>query len=103
LLGKSGFLINSHDPLCGHVLKHIRQNCLTRLRYSVANMGRASQKLKTKRCCVSARCALTVFGLVFGVRYAHTGFGSSFLGLAVHSPFVSLRAGDKIGEKARTV
>jgi hypothetical protein len=65
LLGKSGFLINSHDPLRVHVLKHIRQNSLTRLRYSVADMGTHSQN----RCCVRARCALTVvFGLVCAKR-----------------------------------
>jgi hypothetical protein len=40
LLDWSGFLINSHDPLRGHVLKHIRQNSLTRLRYSVAEQGK---------------------------------------------------------------
>jgi hypothetical protein len=47
------------------------------------------------------------FVLDFGVRDAHTGFGSSILGfvlaLVFQSPSVSLRAGDKIGEKARTV
>ena len=43
LLGRSGFLINSHDPLRVHVLKHIRQNSLTRLRYSVAEQGREKQ------------------------------------------------------------
>jgi hypothetical protein len=47
LLGRSGFLINSHDPLRGHVLKHIRQNSLTRLRYSVADEGMKEQKTKT--------------------------------------------------------
>jgi len=31
------FLINAHDPLRVHVLKHIRQNSLTGLRYSVVN------------------------------------------------------------------
>jgi hypothetical protein len=40
LLGRSGFLINSRDPLRVHVLKHIRQNSLTRLRYSVADEGK---------------------------------------------------------------
>jgi len=39
LLGRSGFLINSHDPLRGHVLKHIRQNSLTSLRHSAAHRG----------------------------------------------------------------
>ncbi len=39
LLDWSGFLINSHDPLRGHVLKHIRQNSLTSLRYSAAHRG----------------------------------------------------------------
>jgi len=39
LLDRSGFLINSHDPLRGHVLKHIRQNSLTSLRYSAAHRG----------------------------------------------------------------
>jgi hypothetical protein len=48
LLGWSGFLINSHDPLRGHVLKHIRQNSLTRLRYSVADEGNEGRKPKTK-------------------------------------------------------
>jgi hypothetical protein len=43
LLGWSGFLINSHDPLRGHVLKHIRQNSLTSLRYSAAHRGRKSK------------------------------------------------------------
>jgi hypothetical protein len=44
-------------------------------------------------------------GLDFGVRYAHIWFCSSLwcAGLAVNSLSVSLRAGDKIGEKARTV
>ena len=36
----SDFLINSHDPLRGHVLKHIRQNSLTSLRYSVEEQGK---------------------------------------------------------------
>ena len=39
MLDWSGFLINSHDPLRGHVLKHIRQNSLTSFRYSVAEQG----------------------------------------------------------------
>ena len=39
LLDWSGFLINSHDPLRGHVLKHIRQNSLTSLCYSAAHRG----------------------------------------------------------------
>ena len=39
LLDWSGFLINSHDPLRGHVLKHIRQNSLTSPRYSVTEQG----------------------------------------------------------------
>jgi hypothetical protein len=43
LLDWSGFLINSHDPLRGHVLKHIRQNSLTSLRYSAAHMGGKSE------------------------------------------------------------
>jgi hypothetical protein len=46
LLGWSGFLINSHDPLRGHVLKHIRQNSLTRLRYSVAEQGKETKNTK---------------------------------------------------------
>jgi hypothetical protein len=49
LLDWSGFLINSHDPLRGHVLKHIRQNSLTSLRYSVADRGKKSGNLKTKQ------------------------------------------------------
>jgi len=48
LLGWSGFLINSHDPLRGHLLKHIRQNSLTSLRYSVAEQGKEKQKSKAK-------------------------------------------------------
>jgi hypothetical protein len=48
LLVWSGFLINSHDPLRGHVLKHIRQNSLTSLRYSVADEGNEKQKCKFK-------------------------------------------------------
>ncbi len=43
LLDWSGLLINSHDPLRGHVLKHIRQNSLTSLRYSAALRGRKSE------------------------------------------------------------
>jgi hypothetical protein len=39
LLDWSSFLINSHDPLRVHVLKHIRQNSLTSLRYSAALRG----------------------------------------------------------------
>ena len=39
MLDRSGFLINSHDPLRVHVLKHIRQNSLTCLRSSVADDG----------------------------------------------------------------
>ncbi len=46
LLTGSGFLINSHDPLRVHVLKHIRQNSLTRLRYSVAEQGMEKQNAK---------------------------------------------------------
>jgi hypothetical protein len=57
LLDKSGFLINSHDLLRSHVLKHIRQNSLICLCYSVAEMGIENQK----RFCVRARRALTVF------------------------------------------
>jgi len=59
LLDWSGFLINSHDPLRGHVLEHIRQNSLTSLRYSVADEGNES-----RRCCVRKR---TVFGIVASV------------------------------------
>ena len=44
MLDGSGFLINSHDPLRVHVLKHIRQNSLTRLRYSVAEQGKEKRK-----------------------------------------------------------
>jgi hypothetical protein len=44
LLDWSGFLINSHDPLRGHVLKHIRQNSLTSLRYSAAHRGGKAKK-----------------------------------------------------------
>ena len=40
MLDWSGFLINSHDPLRCHVLKHIRQNSLTSLRYSMAEQGK---------------------------------------------------------------
>ena len=40
MLDWPGFLINSHDPLRGHVLKHIRQHSLTSLRYSVADEGK---------------------------------------------------------------
>ena len=46
LLDRSGFLINSHDPLRVHVLKHIRQNSLTSLRYSAAHRGEKA-KFKT--------------------------------------------------------
>ena len=46
MLGWPGFLINSHDPLRGHVLKHIRQNSLTSLRYSVAERGSEKRKFK---------------------------------------------------------
>ena len=49
LLDRSGLLINSHDPLRGHVLKHIRQNSLTSLRYSVADEGKKSINLKPPR------------------------------------------------------
>jgi len=62
LLDWSGFLINSHDPLRGHVLKHIRQNSLTSLRYSVAEQGNES-----RRCCVRKR---TVLGILASVAYA---------------------------------
>ena len=48
MLDWPGFLINSHDPLRGHVLKHIRQNSLTSLRYSVAEQGNEKQKRKFK-------------------------------------------------------
>ena len=41
LLDWSGFLINSH-----YVLRHIRQNFLTSLRYSVAEQGNEKQKPK---------------------------------------------------------
>jgi hypothetical protein len=44
LLDWSGFLTNSHDPLRVHVLKHVRQNSLTSLCYSVAEQGREKQK-----------------------------------------------------------
>ena len=44
IVDRSGFLINSHDPLRGHVLKHIRQNSLTSLRYSVAEQGKEMRK-----------------------------------------------------------
>ena len=46
--GKPGFLTNSHDPLRVHVLKHVRQNSLSHLCYSVADMGRVNQKPKSK-------------------------------------------------------
>jgi hypothetical protein len=50
LLDWSGFLINSHDPLRGHVLKHIRQNSLTSLCYSAAlRGGKAETKNQKKR------------------------------------------------------
>ena len=48
MLDWSGFLINSHDPLRVHVLKHIRQNSLTSLRYSVADEGMASETQNLK-------------------------------------------------------
>ena len=48
MLDWSGLLINSHDPLRGHVLKHIRQNSLTRLRYSVAEQGKVKRNSKPK-------------------------------------------------------
>jgi len=43
LLDWSGLLINSHDPLRVHVLKHIRQNSLTSLRYLAAHRGKKSE------------------------------------------------------------
>ena len=49
LLDWSGLLINSHDPLRGHVLKHIRQNSLTSFRYSAAHRGEESQNSKPQR------------------------------------------------------
>jgi hypothetical protein len=48
LLDWSGFLINSHDPLRVHVLKHIRQNSLTSLRYSAAHRGRKAETQNPK-------------------------------------------------------
>jgi hypothetical protein len=48
LLVWSGFLINSHDPLRGHVLKHIRQKPLTNLHYSVADEGKKSGNSNSK-------------------------------------------------------
>ncbi len=60
MLDWSGFLINSHDSLRGHVLKHIRQNSLASLRYSVAEQGREKQKV------LCALCAQFFF-----VRVAH--------------------------------
>jgi hypothetical protein len=48
LLDWSGFLINSHDPLRGHVLEHIRQNSLTSLRYSAAHRGSKRKNPKSK-------------------------------------------------------
>jgi hypothetical protein len=41
--------MNSHDPLRGHVLKHIRQNSLTSVRYSVADEGKEERKPKPPR------------------------------------------------------
>ena len=55
MLDWSGFLINSHDPLRGHVLKHIRQNSLTSLRYSVADEGKVVQNLKPTAWALRAR------------------------------------------------
>jgi hypothetical protein len=48
IVDRSGFLINSHDPLRVHVLKHIRQNSLARLRYSVAEQGYPKAKINFK-------------------------------------------------------
>ena len=67
-------------------------------------MGTQSQMQNSKATAVLCEGAKRphAFAFLFGVRYAHTGFDVLLLGLAVHSPSVSLRAGDKIGEKATT-
>ncbi len=49
MLDWSGLLINSHDPLRGHVLKHIRRNSLTSLRYSAAHRGKEKRKSKPRQ------------------------------------------------------
>ncbi len=56
MLDCSGFLINSHDPLRGHVLKHTRQNSLTSLRYSVAEQGNEKQKVRCALCALFCFC-----------------------------------------------
>ena len=71
MLNWSGFLINSHDPLRGHVLKHIRQNSLTSLRYSVAEQGKEKQMV----CC--ALCARCLFCHQRSVSYAGDGKDST--------------------------
>jgi hypothetical protein len=73
LLDWSGFLTNSHDPLRVHVLKHVRQNSLTSLRYSVVDEGMVRQKSKAKSeaKCVCGHCP-HIFGFEFGERKAHT-------------------------------
>jgi len=60
LLGWSGFLTNSHDPLRVHVLKHVRQNSLTSLCYSVAEQGRAKQKSQKTLIVGWANCPPTI-------------------------------------------
>ena len=80
LLGWTGFLTNSHDPLRVHVLNHVgyditlrlvstatsryapccRQNSLTSLRYSEADEGRVKQEFQ-KPCFVGwANCPPTI-------------------------------------------
>jgi len=88
LLNWSGFLINSHDPLRGHVLKHIRQNSLTSFRYSAAHRGEKSknqiqkQNLQT----VGGRKAPT-YPKKQSVGYAHTKPLLNFFPLCAASIF----------------
>ena len=47
LLGRSGLLINSHDPLRGHVLKHIRRTTPDQPALLGGAQGRKAEKPKT--------------------------------------------------------
>ncbi len=87
MLGWSGFLINSHDPLRGHVLKHIRQNSLTSLRYSVAEQGNEKQKVW---CALCAR--------FFVVRVAHATLADR----QQHYALVILTYGGMIGRTGKS-
>jgi hypothetical protein len=74
LLERPGLLINSHDPLRGHVLKHIRRTTPGR----PALLGGAQGKESQKRFCVRFAHDCFCLSEAGAARLAGFGFGFCF-------------------------